>query len=41
MLTIVVVFVYFANGVVNLILTNSEIRRLKFNRIKKAIEASQ
>jgi hypothetical protein len=41
MLTIVVIFVYFANGVVTLILTRSEVRRLKFNRIKKAIDASR
>jgi hypothetical protein len=41
MLTIVVIFVYFTNGVVKLILAHSEHRREKLNNIKRAIDVAQ
>lgn len=41
MLTIVIIFVYFTNGVITLIITHGEHRRKKLNTIKRVVDVSQ
>lgn len=41
MLTIVIIFVYFTNGIINLIITQGEMRRKKLNTIKRVVDVSQ
>jgi hypothetical protein len=40
MLSIEVVFFYFTNGVIDLIIAHGELRREKFNKIKKVVDVS-